>query len=60
MHEFACWLSQSTVLGFMLRRSKAQAAGFGPLQEGLVLNCSSALVRQLLGSPPPMVRVTPI
>ena len=35
----------------------AQAAGFGPLQEGLVLNCSSALVRQLLASPPPPVRV---
>lgn len=41
----------------LLKCSKAQAAGFGPLQEGLVLNCSSALVRQLLASPPPPVRV---
>jgi len=36
-----------------------QAAGFGPLQEGVVVTCSSALVRQLLASPPPPVRDPP-
>jgi len=36
-----------------------QAAGFGPLQEGVVVTCSSALVRQLLASPPPPVRAPP-
>ncbi|KAK9840562.1 hypothetical protein WJX81_001359 [Elliptochloris bilobata] len=35
--------------------ASGKGAGFGPLQEGLVLTCSSALVRQLLASPPPPV-----
>ena len=46
------------VLGCAEAQRGAQAAGFGPLQEGLVLTCSSALVRQLLASPPPPVRTT--
>jgi len=39
--------------------TRMQAAGFGPLQEGVVVTCSSALVRQLLASPPPPVRAPP-
>lgn len=29
-----------------------QAGGYGPLKEGLTINCSSALARRLLAAPP--------
>ena len=46
-------ISESIAEGPAMRM---QAAGFGPLQEGVVVTCSSALVRQLLASPAPPVR----
>lgn len=36
-------------------RLTMQASGFGPLKAGYSVDCSTALARKLLGSPPPPV-----